>query len=171
MGKHALMARMPRTLPDHRSRVAVRLREAYLSVLEKHPEPSGKARRLGLLCAESWVAFEDLGIQIAGANPLKRASWTFAGSSGNAGWQSLTISPACVSSPPRRARAQSSRPSTSSWLRPCKMTSRRRGRQPDHARNLAAVLLEAQVDRREAARRGPGALPRGDLPGGPGHPG
>lgn len=74
MGKHALKARMPRVLPDHRSREAKRLREAYLEVMEKLPEANGKVRRIGVMTAEAWVAYEDLGIQIARAKKNKRSA-------------------------------------------------------------------------------------------------
>lgn len=74
MGKHALKARMPRVLPDHRSREAKRLREAYLEVMEKLPEANGKARRIGVMIAEAWVAYEDLGIQIARAKKNRRSA-------------------------------------------------------------------------------------------------
>lgn len=74
MGKHALKMRMPRVLPDHRSAEAGRLRTVYCEVMEKLSTPPAPARRIGLMCAEAWRDYEDLGIQIARAKKNKRSA-------------------------------------------------------------------------------------------------
>jgi hypothetical protein len=73
MGKSALKARMPRVLPNHRCTYGFRLRKAFVEILAGCKEPGGVARRVALMGAESWLAYEDLGIEIAQA-PRKKMS-------------------------------------------------------------------------------------------------
>lgn len=58
-GRHALKARMPRCLPDHRSSSAKRLRRAFDELAERFPLTDGVTRRLALLAAQAAVEHED----------------------------------------------------------------------------------------------------------------
>jgi len=64
MGRHSLKGRMPRTFTDQRCAEAHRLRVVYTDLMEKVPNPTGRARRMALLAAQSWIAYEDLSIKL-----------------------------------------------------------------------------------------------------------
>lgn len=70
----ALKGRMPRVLPDHRSHEGKRLREVYLEFMGKLSDAPGPARRIGVMTAEAWIQYEDLGVQIARAKKNKRSA-------------------------------------------------------------------------------------------------
>ncbi len=56
----ALKGRMPRTLPDHRSTLAKRLRVVYDEISKRYPLQDGVARRVALLAARAWCDYEDM---------------------------------------------------------------------------------------------------------------
>ncbi len=51
---------MPRTLGDHRSTVAKRLRHVYDDLQEKFPLKDGVSRRVAVLAARAWLDYEKL---------------------------------------------------------------------------------------------------------------
>ncbi len=74
MGKPALKARMPRVLPNHRTHTGYRLRQIYGDLVARLKDPDGVARRVALMTAESWLAYEDLGVEIAQAPRRKKSA-------------------------------------------------------------------------------------------------
>ncbi len=74
MGRSALKAGMPRTLPDHRSRKGKRLRRTYDDLVAKFQKIDGIVRRVALMTAEAWLAYEDLGLEIAKAQKNRRSA-------------------------------------------------------------------------------------------------
>ncbi len=56
----ALKGRMPRTLSDHRSNLAKRLRHVYDDLQEKFPLKDGVSRRVAVLAARAWLDYEKL---------------------------------------------------------------------------------------------------------------
>ena len=56
----ALKGRMPRTLSDHRSNLAKRLRHVYDELQEKFPLKDGVSRRVAVLAARAWLDYEKL---------------------------------------------------------------------------------------------------------------
>ncbi len=59
----ALKSKMPRTLSDHRSTLAKRLRRVYDEIGTRYPLQDGVARRIALLAARAWLDYEDLAKQ------------------------------------------------------------------------------------------------------------
>jgi len=55
-----LKDRMPRTLSDHRSTLAKRLRRVYDEIGTRYPLQDGVARRIALLAARAWLDYEDM---------------------------------------------------------------------------------------------------------------
>lgn len=74
MGKRRLKAAMPRCYADHRTADAKRLRRVYDDLASRFKDLDGVARRVALLAAESWMAYEDLGIEIERASGKRKST-------------------------------------------------------------------------------------------------
>ncbi len=56
----SLKGRMPRTMGDHRSTAAKRLRVVYDDLQERFPLKDGVSRRVAVLAARAWLDYEKL---------------------------------------------------------------------------------------------------------------
>ncbi len=80
-----LKGAMPRTMSDHRSTLAKRLRVIYDEIGTRFPLQDGVSRRIALLAARAWLDYEDLAKQTTRQrkateiNRLRRRQATCAG--------------------------------------------------------------------------------------------